>query len=247
MLAELMARTGNRILGEIPPNGKDYWASRFWDRDAAEAHPSIRPHYDVQTEEVANLFRRYGSDADRVLEFCCGTGLFTKQAHDLTPAKEVVALDISTEGLKRTRARVGDSPRLKTVHGDFWADHNLGTAPLVVCMDAIHHLGHPKLVLERLKTFMAPGATFIGSLWTLDNFHELQRYRYGRFAHLSQTAKFLGSAVAIRATGGRLRSDYYRTRLVENHQVEPLLHEVFSEVLFVSPKKHHFTAFACKA
>src|SRR3982750_2442630 len=110
MLAELMARTGNRILGEIPPNGKDYWASRFWDRDAAEAHPSIRPHYDVQTEEVANLFRAYGKDADRVLEFCCGTGLFTKQAADLTPAKEIVALDISTQGLGGTRARGNDEP-----------------------------------------------------------------------------------------------------------------------------------------
>jgi hypothetical protein len=88
---------------------------------------------------------------------------------------------------------------------------------------------------------------FIGSLWTIDNFHELQRYRYGRAAHLGQTAKFLGSAVAIRASQGRLRSDAYRTRLIPARQVEPLLRSVFDEVLFVSPRRRHFTAFACRA
>src|SRR4029078_4205781 len=103
MLAEMMARAGNLILGDIPPQGKDYWAARFWDRDAAEANSVIGAHYAVQTQEVADLMRCYAADADRVLEFCCGTGMFTKMAADLTSAAEIVALDISAEGLERTR------------------------------------------------------------------------------------------------------------------------------------------------
>jgi SAM-dependent methyltransferase len=245
MLAELMARAGNRILGDIPPNGKDYWAARFWDRDAAESNPNIGVHYADQTADVSALLEKYGQDADRVLEFCCGTGLFTKLTADLTNAKEIVALDISEQGLQRTRARV-DHPGLRLVHGDFWADHGLGTAPLVVCMDAIHHLGNPRAVLTRLRGFVEPGGVLIGSLWTLDNFHELQRYRYGQLSHLWQTTKFFSSAVAIRASGGRLRSDAYRTRLLPARQVEPVLRTVFDDILFVSPKHHHFTAFACR-
>jgi len=245
MLAEMMARAGNLILGDIPPQGKDYWAARFWDRDAAEANSVIGAHYAVQTQEVADLMRCYAADADRVLEFCCGTGMFTKMAADLTSAAEIVALDISAEGLERTRARV-DDPRLRLVHGDFWANHDLGTADLVMCMDAIHHLGHPRDALVRLRSFMAPGGVLIGSLWTLDNFHELQRHRYGQIAHLRETARFLGSAVAIRASGGRWRADAYRTRLLPASQVEPLLRSVFGKVLFVSAKQRHFTAFACR-
>jgi SAM-dependent methyltransferase len=246
MLAELMARAGNRILGDIPPNGKDYWASRFWDRDAAEDHPMIRGHYADQTKDVSALLTKYGANVDRVLEFCCGTGLFTKLTADLTDAKEIVALDISEQGLERTRQRV-DHPGLTLVHGDFWADHDLGTAPLVVCMDAIHHLGNPRDVLTRLRSFLAPGGVLVGSLWTMDNFHELQRYRYGPLPHLWQTAQFFGSAMVIRASGGRLRSDAYRTRLLPARQVEPVLRSVFDNVLFISPRHHHFTAFACRA
>jgi SAM-dependent methyltransferase len=246
MLAEFMARAGNRILGDIPPDGREYWASRFWDREAAEAHPAIKAHYDEQTDEVARLLTQYAKDADRVLEFCCGTGLFTKLAADLTGASEIVALDISEQGLERTRARV-EHPGLRLVLGDFWKDHDLGTAELVLCMDAIHHLGDPRAALERLKSFIAPGGVLIGSLWTIDNFHELQRYRYGRAAHLRQTAKFLSGAVAIRTSGGKRRSDFYRTRLLPTKQVEPLLRSVFSELLFISPSNRHFTAFAGRA
>jgi SAM-dependent methyltransferase len=245
MLAEMMARTGNLLLGDIPPNGRDYWMTRFWDRDDAEANPAIGAHYAVQSAEVAELLKTHGGDADRILEFCCGTGLFTRMAADLTPAREIVALDISQQGLERTRARV-DHANLRLVHGDFWADHQLGTAPVVMCMDAIHHLGNPRDVLNRLKSFVAPGGILIGSLWTMDNFHELGRYRYGRIAHLNNTAKFFRSAVLIRVSGGRLRADHYRTRLLPQKQVEPLLRSVFDELLFISPKSHHFTAFACR-
>lgn len=244
MLAEMLARSGHRILGDRSPDGAKYWAARFWDRDLAERDPVLGDHYRAQKADLAAVIEKYAGQADRVIEFGCGTGEFTAMAAKLTTAKEIVALDISQQGLERTRARVRHD-NLRLVHGNFWDEHDLGTADVVMCVDAIHHMGNPKEVMQRMKTFMRPGGVFIGNLWTVDNFHEFQRQRYGRVLHLARTAIFLASAIMIRLSNGRLRSGSYRTRLLQTAEIEPLLHEVFDEVLHVC-KDHFFVSFACR-
>lgn len=244
MLAETLARSGHKILGDRSPDGRAYWAARFWDRAKAESDPVIGAHYEAQKRDLSGVIERYASDADRVLEFACGTGVFTDMAARLTTAKEIVALDISAEGLRRTGQRV-DHDGLRLVHGDFWEDHDLGTADVVMCLDAIHHLGHPLPVMERLRGFVQPGGVFIGNLWTIDNFHDLERRRYGRLQHLGRSALFFASAVLIRVSGGRLRSGSYRTRLLRTTEIEPILTEVFDEVLHIHPDRH-FVSFACR-
>jgi SAM-dependent methyltransferase len=246
MLAELMERTGNWILGDLPPDGKDYWAGRFWDRAFAEEHPVLGDHYRAQKAEIADLLKTYGGDVKRVIEFACGTGEFTAAAATHTPASEITAVDISAEGLRRTAARVSH-PGLNLVEADFWKVQDLGTADLVMCVDAIHHIGNPRVVLERMRSFMVPGGLFVGNLWTSDHFHELQRHRYGNVAHLRNMASFLGTAMLVRASSARLHGSAYRTRLLPSKAVESVLKSVFSEVLYISPAHHHFVAFACRS
>ncbi len=245
MLAELMERTGNWMLGDLPPDGKDYWAGRFWDRAAAEEHPVLGDHYRAQKAEIADLLKTHGAGVTRIIEFACGTGEFTAAAATLTTATEITVVDVSAEGLRRTAARVSH-PGLQLVQDDFWTVQDLGTADLVMCVDAIHHIGNPRAVLERMRTFMVPDGLFIGNLWTSDHFHELQRNRYGSAAHLRHTAAFLGTAALVRLSAGRLHSAAYRTRLLPSKSVGPLLESVFGKVLYVSPEHHHFVAFACR-
>jgi SAM-dependent methyltransferase len=242
MLAEHMAQIGNRLVRGYPPEGREYWAGRFWDRDAAERQAIIGDHYAAQKEELGELIAHYAGNAHRVLEFACGTGEFTRLAAERTVASEIVAMDISQQALEITRARV-EHPGLRLICGDFWDDHNLGPADLVLCVDAIHHLGQVLLVLRRLRTFIRPGDVLIGNVWTGDHFHELQRQRYGTVRHLLRTAWFLGTATLIWASRGRLRTPSYRTQLIRSDQVEPLLRTVFDEVLSVRVH-HHFVAFA---
>ncbi|MFI9388401.1 class I SAM-dependent methyltransferase [Kutzneria sp. NPDC052558] len=244
MLAELLAQSGKSILTGIPPNGKDYWAARFWDRESAEQHPLLRGDFLRQKETIANFLRDHGGGAERVLEFACGTGEFTALAAEHTKAQEITALDISAEGLRRAGERVRHD-NLRLVQGDFWADNGLGTSDLVMCVDAIHHLGDVTEVLTRLRTFVRPGGTLIGNLWTADHFHEFQRKRYGAVEHLRRTAAFFGTAVMIRASGGRLKTGAYRTQLVRSEQALAILHSVFPKVVQVRTEKY-FMGFVCK-
>ena len=183
MIAEMLARTGRTLLDGVPPDGRRYWAARFWDRENAERHPLLREHFLSQKETIAGYLDAYGQRAERVLEFACGTGEFTALTAEHTPARSITALDISPQALDIVRGRVRHDD-LSLVLGDFWQDHGLGTADLVLCVDAIHHLGDVRQVLTRLRSFVTPGGTFIGNLWTGDNFHEFGRRRYGRRGHL---------------------------------------------------------------
>jgi SAM-dependent methyltransferase len=244
MLAELLARTGRGLLDGFPPDGRDYWAARFWDRESAERHARLRPEFLTQKETIAEYLRKYGQDAQRVLEVACGTGEFTALAADLTPAAEITAIDISREGLRRAGERVKHDD-LRLVEGDFWATDDLGTADLVMCLDAIHHLGDLRQVLTRLRSLVAPGGTFIGNLWIGDHFHEFQRKRYGVVGHLRRTASFFGTAVIIRASAGRLKTGAYRTQLTDSDKAMAVLGSVFDEVVDVRTERY-FMGFVCR-
>jgi SAM-dependent methyltransferase len=244
MLAELLARTGRGLLEGYPPDGRDYWAARFWDRESAEQHARLRPEFLTQKETIAEFLRKYGQDAHRVLEVACGTGEFTALAADLTPATRITAIDISREGLRRAGERVRHDD-LKLVQGDFWAADDLGRADLVMCIDAIHHLGDLREVLTRLRSFVSPGGTFIGNLWIGDHFHEFQRKRYGVMGHLARTASFFSTAVIIRASAGRLKTGSYRTQLTDSDTAVGVLHDVFDEVVDVR-KERYFMGFVCR-
>jgi SAM-dependent methyltransferase len=244
MIAELLARTGRTVVRDIPPDGRAYWSARFWDRDTHEQHPLLSNAFLRQKETIADYLDRYATDAQRILEFACGTGEFTRLAAERTTAKQITAVDISAEGLKRARERV-EHDSLDLVLGDFWTDLGVGQSDVVMCLDAIHHLGDVREVLRRLRTFVAPGGTFIGNLWTADNFHRFQRQRYGTAAHLRRTAAFLGTALMIRTSGGRLKTGAYRTQLVHSSEAIAILNEVFDSVVEVRVEEY-FMGFVCR-
>ncbi|MCO6008402.1 class I SAM-dependent methyltransferase [Actinoallomurus purpureus] len=244
MLAEAMARTGQMLLRGIPPNGNAYWANRFWDRDAAERHPDLNAEFEHQKSTISEYFKKYAQDAETAVEFACGTGEFTRLTAELTKVSSITALDISEQGLERTRQKVRHDD-LTLIKGDFWADHGLARSDLVVCVDAIHHLGDVKDVLKRLRSFVKPGGVFIGNALILDRFHEFERCRYGTVGHFNRTAQFLATAVMVRASGGRLNTGAYRTQLRTSKDIRGLLDDIFPEVLDVSVDPY-FMAFACR-
>jgi hypothetical protein len=99
--------------------------------------------------------------------------------------------------------------------------------------------------LERLRGFVAPGGVLLGNVWTADHYHEFQRKRYGALKHIAYTSMFLGTAMLIRLSAGRLRTGFYRTQLLPSATVERHLHAVFGEVLDITVERY-FTSFAVR-
>lgn len=245
MLAESLARAGQTLIGKTPPNGKNYWAARFWDRDAAERHPVLANAFLSQKDIIAGYLARYAGQARTSTELACGTGEFTRLTAENTGVTEMVALDISEHALANAARRVSHD-NLRFIQGDFWADHDLPQTDLVVCVDAIHHLGDIRDVLRRLRSFVKPGGIFIGNVFTWDNFHEFERLRYGTLEHTWRTALFFGTALMVRLSGGRLYTGSHRTQLRPSGHTVSVLTDLFDEVLDVTVEPY-FTAFVARA
>jgi SAM-dependent methyltransferase len=244
-LSEAMARAGQALISDTAPNGKSYWARRFWDRDAAEQHPVLAGDFLKQKETITGYLEKYGADAKRSIEFACGTGEFTRLTAEHTNVGEMTVIDISAQGLAIAKSRVKHD-NIQFLQGDFWAEHDFEPADLVVCIDAIHHLGKIGNVVKHIKKYVKPGGIFIGNLFTGDNFHEFERKRYGALEHLWRTTLFFGTAMMIRISGGRLYSGSHRTQLLPSRQSEHMIAEVFPEILEIN-RDPYFTAFVCRA
>jgi SAM-dependent methyltransferase len=243
MFAEVLARVGTALLDGTAPDGKAYWSKRYWDRAQAE-DSFLGPHFLIQKSSVAEMIAAHAPDVETVIEFCCGTGEFSMIAAERTAARQITALDISAHALEQARRRVKHDG-LRLVQGDFWTDHGLAPAQLVMCLDAIHHLGTMEDVLRRLMTFVEPGGLLIGNVWTGDRFHEFERIRYGRAKHLVRTLGFFWTALLIKFSGARLKTGSYRTQLRTNDAVASALRQVSDEVVALD-RQPYFTSFVCR-
>ncbi len=249
MLAEVLVRSAFHLLGNHAPDGRRYWAARYWDRTQAEEPPELAVHYTTEKQEIRSLIAKYATDAGTILEIACGTGEFTLMLAQLAAEADITALDISAQAIEHASRRVREGADGKQVtfrQADVWSASDLGTYDVVVCVDAIHHLGRVPDVLGMLKRFVKPGGILIGNLWTLDNFHDLQRHRFGRLQHGWQSAMFLYTALLIRLSGGRLRTSYYRTHLLPAARAGEVLARDYEVLYLEEPHNPHFVAFVCR-
>lgn len=43
MLAKIMVRAGQRLVKKYPPEGREYWSSRWWNRRLPDSGPATMP------------------------------------------------------------------------------------------------------------------------------------------------------------------------------------------------------------
>lgn len=97
--------------------------------------------------------------ADRVLDISCGTGLLAEELIKRNaPFGELVLNDISEEMIAIARQRVGEHPNINFI--DYPADQFPEPAQLfdlILCLNAFHHYGNQKQVVEHFHTHLKPG------------------------------------------------------------------------------------------
>ena len=107
---------------------KAYYAARapeydeWWLRSGRhDRGPEFRSRWIAETNEVRAALAAFGAHG-RILEIACGTGWWTQQLAE--GAKEVTAVDASSEMLERCRARVDTAglgaERVRYVLADLW-------------------------------------------------------------------------------------------------------------------------------
>lgn len=238
MIAEAAVALGRRIAAAPTAGADDYWAGRLWDRERCETEPLLGPHYQAETTAMCELIRATvmrSAAVRRAVEVGCGVGVFSVELL-AAGVDEVVVVDVSARALARTRDRVGHDPRLSVVHGDVrrYDPGDAGRFDVLVCVDALHHIGDPVDALDDMCRLVRPGGALIGNIWTADHFHEFQRLRRGTLRHAAASIGFCAAAFAGRFGWS---SGAARTELIGFEDARHRLSERF-DVLHLSRSRY---------
>ena len=223
-ISDALVLVGGRLMRHRFRQPTDHWRNRIWDGFRAEAHTALGSAYVEEHEAIRQSIDKAVSSAC-VLDVGAGTGRYSLDAAR-AGATHVTALDVSSSALQELSVRAteaGLAEALRTRIGDFWTTNSSCWCgrpyEVVMCMDAIHHLGQLPDVLARLKKLAGPDAVVIGDVWTRDNFGEFQRARRGDAEHTLASFRFLLGATLV-ASGLRTTSDVVRSDLRDAAEVE---------------------------
>ncbi len=219
----------------VPP--VDYWAGRIWDGDGFEAASGdLARAYQSEREIIRSSLEDYVTHTRGrrlfALDAACGTGRYTRLLLDLG-VEHVTSVDVSTASLELLRGRTRDAERVSCVLQDV---RLLGAVPdpptydIVLCCDAIHHLGDLTEVLHLLRRMAKPGGLIVGDVWTSDNYAELQAERRGATKRFSSSMHFLMAAL-LNGLANRSVMSASRSQLHTACETERLLRQAFPEVL----------------
>jgi SAM-dependent methyltransferase len=112
------------------------------------------------TREARRILRQIGRTPKRVLDFGCGSGLFTRCMGDLLPAQAVMGSDFHPEPPAELEGR----PYLSNEQ----LSHDPGGFDLIMAMHVIEHDDDPVRVLRRLKSLGSNGSTFVFEVPNID-------------------------------------------------------------------------------
>lgn len=178
----------------------EYWRHLVWDGTQAEQHERLGFAYLTERAAVTRLLKMVASGRC-ILDVASGTGRYTMTALE-AGAKHVTAMDVSTSALNELQRRAreaGVGSCVATLNGDMWHETPVCYCgrrfDVIMCMDAIHHLGPLPEVIVRLLGFTTPDGSLIGDIWTLDHYGEFQRLRRGRMKYLLASLGFAASVV----------------------------------------------------
>lgn len=146
-----------------------HWRNRTWDGFRAESHDALGAAYVEERAAIGGWIKNFAPKTC-VLDVGAGTGRYSMDAAD-AGAAHVTALDVSQSALDEISRRAADADVghiIRVRVGDFWSAESTCWCgrqfDVVMCMDAIHHLGRLPEVIARLHQLAGRRGAVIGDV-----------------------------------------------------------------------------------
>lgn len=238
MIAEASIRLASLVAGERMTGVTSYWRERYWNREELEADPSLGREYAAERARIGGLISEAAKPGVAAVDMACGTGVFSVILLS-QPIRCLESVDVSPQALTIARERIGTDARASFVEADFWSFDPQPTPDLIVCIDALHHLGMPEKVLRRIKEIGRPGTRLIANYWTKDHFHEFSRIRHGRLRHGLWSLGVLSAAFAGMAS--KRHPGLLRTTWKDSTELEEALRSEFENLHYLNRSRYFLT------
>jgi SAM-dependent methyltransferase len=238
LIAEASIRLASLVAGERVTGATGYWRERYWNREELEADPGLGGEYAEERARIGGLISEAAKPGVAAVDMACGTGVFSAILLS-QPIRCLESVDVSPQALTLAGERIGTDARACFVEADFWSFEPQPIPDLIVCVDALHHLGMPEKVLRRIKEIGRPGTRLIANYWTKDHFHEFSRIRHGRLRHGLWSLCVLSAAFAAKATGSH--PGQLRTTWQDSPGLEAILRSEFENLHYLNRSRYFLT------
>lgn len=168
---------------ELPKEVSKYWEKVVWDRYIEELKYSSKINNELVAERLRTIdFIKTLDNKLSILDLCCGTGKIANDIIALHCEHDLVCVDINPRALNLVRFHSnGKCPQL------ILADVENLSLPkkfdVVLCIDSLHHLSNPKLVIRKIKEWLINGGWFIGNVLAKETYHQWEIMKYGLIRH----------------------------------------------------------------
>lgn len=136
-------------------NTKQFNIEKFYN-DISQNWDNTRPKYTFEIfKKIASYLVKNNSSV--VLDFGCGTGLFTKYVQENYPGIKVSGIDISSQMIEKAKVNL---PNCKFYTGDIFSI-TLPKYDAVVSKDVFNHIPDSNKALTRLDELVNPGGVMI--------------------------------------------------------------------------------------
>jgi 2-polyprenyl-3-methyl-5-hydroxy-6-metoxy-1,4-benzoquinol methylase len=133
-------------------------AEKFWDRAAASYDREEKKDGKTHLHLIQHV-KSYLKLTDRVLDFGCGTGLFSNGISDAV--KTVHAIDFSAKMIELAKAKA-QKENTDYFHAGIFDDRlTLGSYDVILSFYILHLLEDPRLVILHMHKLLKPGGLLI--------------------------------------------------------------------------------------
>lgn len=135
-----------------------------WDRhwaDFAQANQR-NPAQTYRQRLVLDLLRDSGG-GERILDIGSGTGMLAAELHRCFPRAEIVGIELSREGVERSRIAVPSATFLQRdlLRADDVEARLRGWATAAACSEVLEHVDEPVRLLRGTLPYLAPGCRVV--------------------------------------------------------------------------------------
>lgn len=169
----------------LPKGVEKYWANNVWDRTLFEGSP-LGKYFKRQRTLLKKYVLKYRPDS--VLILCCGVGVETQMIENMSFVKKIVAIDINKKSCELARKRV-KTKKVTIVNGNVYKVRYQEAFDMVVCIDALHHLGNQELILENVYRALKTNGLFVGDYFGEEKFVSWMIKKRGLFMYIYLNCK----------------------------------------------------------
>ena len=211
-----------------------YWKATTWDRysELNKVPEIVRKEFTHQEKLFITCIQEIACDKSlTILDLACGTGKIAEEIKKINPEGfSLVLADFNENTLNLAKKNLKNYKGIDYVVLDAYkvGDILQNCFDIIVCVDFLHHVSKPNILIEQIHRSLKPGGCFIANAFNQDLYNEWDKNKYGTIHSLKRRFSFFVSTKTYNYLPHKVREHIDKAGLA---RISPLREEEIHTIL----------------